>query len=162
MVKIKRKPRTIETRKKISTALSGEKSRFWKGGVTSEKKKIKNSLEYRLWRESVFNRDNYTCIWCGYKSKRGRLLDIHADHIKTWEDSPELRFAIDNGRTLCVPCHRTTSTWGRHEITEDMRERLRELNKAGIIGNKGKKLSPEHKRKISEAHLRFEEAKRQK
>lgn len=86
----------------------------WKGGVTPVNHKIRVSLEYRLWRNAVFKRDNYTCIWCGYKSKGTRPVDIHADHIKPFAYFPELRFAIDNGRTLCIPCHRKTDTYGGH------------------------------------------------
>lgn len=85
----------------------GENASHWKGGITPLIKKIRNSIEYKLWRESVFKRDNYTCIWCG---KRGS--ELNADHIKRFADYPELRFAIDNGRTLCVLCHKTTDTWG--------------------------------------------------
>ena len=84
---------------------SGDKNSNWQGGITPEIRKIRNSLEYALWRKSVFERDNYACVWCGAKGI------LNADHIKAFSDYPELRFAIDNGRTLCVPCHKTTDTY---------------------------------------------------
>ena len=93
-----------EHRRKIGR--KGEKNGNWKGGRSSINNIIRGSLEYRLWRESVFKRDNYTCIWC---KKRGG--DLNADHIKSFVDYPELRFAIDNGRTLCIPCHKTTHNY---------------------------------------------------
>jgi len=86
----------------------GEKSFNWKGGLTPIHTRIRNSLEYKMWRMSVFQRDRFTCIWCGYRSKGSKIVDIHADHIKRFSMYPELRLAIDNGRTLCVPCHKTT------------------------------------------------------
>lgn len=102
------KKESLKTRKKKSEALKGSKSYLWKGGITQVHQKIRQSLEYKLWRTAVFERDNYTCIWCG-DNKGGNL---EADHIKPFAYYPELRFAIDNGRTLCKPCHRTTDTWG--------------------------------------------------
>ena len=104
-----------EARKKISASkmgdknpmfgLTGDKCPNWRGGITPINKIIRHSKEYILWRESVFKRDNYTCIWCGNK---GRL---NADHIKPFAHYPELRFAIDNGRTLCIDCHKTTDSY---------------------------------------------------
>jgi len=87
--------------------MQGETHWCWKGGITPINQKIRRSLEYRLWREAVFKRDNWTCVWCG---QRGGTL--HADHIKPFALFPELRFSIDNGRTLCKSCHLKTDTWG--------------------------------------------------
>lgn len=108
------KVRTPEARKKVSEAkiLSpftrrGADNPAWKGGVTPENTKIRHSVEYRLWREAVFARDNFTCLECGIRGG-----ELNADHIKPFALFPELRFAIDNGRTLCVQCHRLTPTWG--------------------------------------------------
>lgn len=112
----KGKPLSKETRKRLSASLIGRKTwnkgkpyiqirgkkhHNWKGGVTPHSMKIRHSLEYKLWRTAVFERDNYTCIFCG--TRGGRL---NADHIKPFCDYPELRLAIDNGRTLCVECHK--------------------------------------------------------
>ena len=85
----------------------GENHSAWKGGITPINFAIRNSLEYKLWRQAVFERDKYTCIWGG--KEHGSKL--HADHIKPFALFPELRFAIDNGRTLCVECHRKTDTF---------------------------------------------------
>ena len=120
----KGKLKSAETRRKMSLHqkgkpkmyMRGEKNTNWKGGVSkvnkTERRYLMQTLEYKIWRRSVFERDNYTCIWCG---KRGG--NLHADHIKPWAFFPELRFAIDNGRTLCVDCHRKTDTYSRHTLT---------------------------------------------
>lgn len=97
---------SIETRKKMSDANKGSKCHFWKGGIAPMNKIMRMSVEYKLWREAVFKRDNWTCIWCGFKGY------VQADHIKPFALFPELRFSIDNGRTLCVLCHKTTDTYG--------------------------------------------------
>ncbi len=99
---------SLETRMKMrASARKGADSHLWRGGVNTADSSIRGSVEYKLWRTSVFERDNYTCVWC--KTKKS---PFNADHIKPLRFFPELRFAIDNGRTLCVPCHKTTDTYG--------------------------------------------------
>ena len=100
------KKHSLETRRKMAQ-YKGAHRYNWKGGNDSPNKRIRSSMEYRLWRIAVFERDNYTCIWCG-DDKSGNL---QADHIKPFSLFPELRFAIDNGRTLCIDCHKKTDTY---------------------------------------------------
>lgn len=116
-------PHSDETKRKISNAhkknpvrywlgrkdhpCKGNKNHLWRGGITPLNKKIRNSPEYKLWRSAVFKRDNFQCIWGG--KEHGNKLN--ADHIKPFSQHPELRFAIDNGRTLCEECHKKTDTY---------------------------------------------------
>ena len=83
--------------------IRGDKHPNWKGG---SKARSLNTFEYRQWRIAVFERDNYMCVMCG---KKGYL---EADHIRRWADYPELRFDVNNGRTLCKECHKSV-TFGR-------------------------------------------------
>lgn len=100
---------TAESRKKISEANRGEKSHLWRGGITKINILIRGTIEYRLWRESVFARDGWTCQKCG--DNTGGNLQAH--HLKSFSKYKELRFAIDNGITLCENCHKTTDSFGR-------------------------------------------------
>lgn len=94
---------TVESKMLIGIAAKNAHKGEYKTDINT---RLRNSKEYKLWRISVFERDNYTCIWCGNKKEK-----LNADHIKSFAHYPELRFAIDNGRTLCVSCHKTTDTW---------------------------------------------------
>ncbi len=96
-----------KTRPNISKSKMGNKNPNWKNGITPENKKIRMSNEFKLWREAVFKRDNYTCQIC---FKKGG--ELHPDHIKQFAYYPELRFTLSNGRTLCAECHKKTDTWG--------------------------------------------------
>lgn len=97
--------------KKDSGAFKGEKNPRWNNGATKEKAKIRASEEYMQWRTAVFERDKYTCVWCGAISKKGKKVYLHADHIKPFSYFPELRFKLENGRTLCTNCHRLTASY---------------------------------------------------
>lgn len=127
------KKQSEETRRKISIALLGNKRTL--GRKASEETKLKQSInirkyfdkkgrkiykryihlgssrEYKIWRKSVFERDNYTCQDC---KVRGKYLEAH--HIKSWAHYPELRFDINNGLTLCRECHKLTDNYKGKKI----------------------------------------------
>lgn len=87
--------------------MRGENNPFWRGGITEKNRAIRTSLEYKNWRRAVFKRDDWTCVLCLVSGG-----ELNADHIKPFAFFPELRFTIDNGRTLCTPCHKQTDTFG--------------------------------------------------
>lgn len=108
-----------EARKKVSDSLRGkygELARNWKGGRVSLKHQIRESFEYKQWRDDIYTRDDFTCQECG---KRG--VEIHAHHypnsfsqilednrIITHEQALvcEEFWNIDNGITMCKECHK--------------------------------------------------------
>lgn len=95
-----------------SMAKIGDKNPSWKGGVTPINTKIRMSAEYKEWRMLVLRRDRFTCVLCGIKNGMGKKISFEVDHIKRFSDYPELRLVVENGRTLCKPCHYLTDNYG--------------------------------------------------
>lgn len=103
---------SLDTKIKLSEINKGSNSYLWKGGITPISKKIRNSLEYRLWRNKVYKRDNYTCQECGARNGNGYKVNLNAHHVKSFSNHIKLRFSITNGITLCEPCHIKTDSYG--------------------------------------------------
>ena len=91
---------------------TGKNHHLWNGGSSKGYKKgYKNNRNYRLWREAVFKRDDYTCQDC-----KSNSVYITAHHIKSWAKFPELRLELSNGRTLCEKCHSLTDNYKGRNI----------------------------------------------
>ena len=99
---------SVETRRKMSKSHLGELAPNWRGGITVLHRKLRNTLDYRLWREAVFKRDDWTCQFCFVRGGK-----LNADHIQPFSLFPDLRLDVSNGRTLCEACHRKTDTYAR-------------------------------------------------
>jgi hypothetical protein len=83
--------------------LRGEKNHNWKGGTyRKERQTAMGRIEYKVWRQTVFKRDYFRCVLCGASG-----VKLEANHIRLWRDYPELRYDVDNGVTLCGPCHKS-------------------------------------------------------
>ncbi len=79
----------------------GPDSPSWKGGVSMIGQKLRGSTVYAEWRQAVMARDDYTCQLCGVRGGK-----LQADHYPyPFSKYPEKRLDVDNGRTLCRPCH---------------------------------------------------------
>jgi hypothetical protein len=111
-------------RKNISDRMSGANSHRWKGGITSLQMQIRNTAEFSLWRKSVYVRDNFSCQKCGCSGG-----NLNAHHIYNFADYPELRFAINNGITLCKICHKNFhKKYGKKNNTKEQLENWAALN----------------------------------
>ena len=126
------KKHTEEYKQKMSEMFSGEKGNMygvrgkhapgWRGGKCPLYDQIRHMSEYNRWRKEVYKRDYWTCQLCHKKGGR-----IEADHcrvpfvclifihkIVSLDQARECKelWDINNGRTLCRPCHEKTETWG--------------------------------------------------
>lgn len=95
----KGKPSVFKGKKRFN--LRGKNHWNWQGGKSPESKLFKVKIEYHLWRESVFARDNWTCLKC---RQRGSI-ELNPHHIKNFAQCLELRTSIENGITFCRKCH---------------------------------------------------------
>lgn len=91
---------SIHQSKKRNKFYKGSANPNWKNGKTQFIRDYRRSYEYMEWRKQVFERDKYTCQDCG---EIGGHLRAH--HIFPYKDFLSLRFEINNGITLCQPCH---------------------------------------------------------
>jgi len=107
-----------ETREKMSLSRQGKNSHFWKGGKMKdypENCRIRKSIEYKLWRNACFERDNFTCQKTGIS---GGELEVH--HINNFADFPDKRLNISNGITLSKKVHKDFhKIYGKKNNTKD-------------------------------------------
>jgi 5-methylcytosine-specific restriction endonuclease McrA len=100
---------------------SGANNANWKGGIYRPEFRLGREARVRFYletKEIVLERDNYECQLCGSKE------NLQVDHIQSWSEYIELRFSIDNCRTLCMKCHykvtfgrpmpKKTKVWGQN------------------------------------------------
>lgn len=83
---------------------------------------IRQLFQYREWRSNVFKKDNYTCLFC--KKDKEVSGKLEADHypksfasiianINSVDEAINCKelWDINNGRTLCKECHKSTDNF---------------------------------------------------
>lgn len=131
---------------KIAETLStrtGSLSVGWKGGLTEERKLARGTQKYAKWKMSVIKRDGFKCVRCGVEQGYvceccGSRILLHAHHIKSFSEHPELRYEVSNGISLCGICHWQEHNGKQGELLETP-ESLRRHNVAGNGKRDGQK-----------------------
>ena len=121
IAKIGKKPWNKGLTKQTDKRIDYERpTKFKSQGKCELQEIIRHCYKYRQWRSDVFTRDNFTCQECGLIGGK-----LNADHIKpfswiikdnnikTLEEAMncEELWNINNGRTLCLECHKKTDTF---------------------------------------------------
>lgn len=113
-------PHSAESKKKLSLAKQGVKNPQWKGGVTSEIQKIRNSIELKEWKLEVLKKYDFTCQKTGL---RGGKLAVH--HIQNFSSNPELRFSAENGIVLGYEVHKNFHK--KYGVKNNTKEQIEEF-----------------------------------
>lgn len=86
------------------------------------------------WARRVKERDAYKCQDCGSG------LRIVAHHVIPWKESEELRYELNNGKTLCQLCHTKLEGYRKgHKPSQETLEKMRNSHKGQKPWNKGLK-----------------------
>ncbi len=98
--------RRFEDRKKHSAKLQGIPIGEWSGFKSDFNRRLRSGSKWKIWRELVFLRDNFTCqnSNCEYCDNKIGVM-LHPHHIKPLAQYPELAFKIENGITYCKEFH---------------------------------------------------------
>lgn len=69
--------------------------------MSSFKKKVRSNF-----RTTVFERDSYRCVTCGFQSSKEKSQEeLDAHHITDRNKMTAGGYVSENGITLCHPCH---------------------------------------------------------
>lgn len=86
--------------------ITKENNPNWNGGITPLNILLRKKSMWKIWREAVFLRDNFTCQNKNCKLCNNKIgIMLHPHHIKPLSQFPELVFEIDNGITYCAEFH---------------------------------------------------------
>ena len=98
--------RRFEDRKKHSAKLQRIPIEEWNGFKSDFNRRLRSGSKWKIWRELVFLRDNFTCqnSNCEYCDNKIGVM-IHPHHIKLLSKHPELAFKTYNGITYCKEFH---------------------------------------------------------
>lgn len=102
----KKRIRTPESEaRRIASLPRGEKCSRWikDRTIVQEKHRLRNTIQWKTWRKTVFERDNYSCKEC---QNTNCALEPH--HIVPLKVDMGKIFDVSNGITLCSLCHRKT------------------------------------------------------
>ena len=114
----KEKVFSIEVRLKMREAakrvIREGRHNFYIDGRTSVNKTLRHSIDYKIWRLKVYQRDNFTCQLCN----QSKSNELEAHHIKSWAKYPNLRFDVDNGITFCKKCHKLTDSYPKQFLVK--------------------------------------------
>jgi YHS domain-containing protein len=92
----------------------GENNPMYKKDKIISNRYLRYTYEGTEFIKNVYKKDNWKCVICG-KSK-----DLNAHHLNSFTRFKELRYDVNNGVTLCKPCHKEFhSSFGRKTFTEE-------------------------------------------
>ena len=100
------KKHSEKTKIEISAHHQGISSKEWSGFRQKFLKRLRNNSKWKIWRELVFLRDNFTCQNSNCKYCDNQIgVFLHPHHIKPISLYFELVYNIDNGITYCKDFH---------------------------------------------------------